>query len=157
MSKHPKAAVSGGEIAFDWRIGSPPAKVWASVSDAKEASQWLAPNIVLESHVGGRVVIDWGDDSKAEGQITRFEPGSVLEYTWKNEEFPEGSLVRWEVAPDGDGTRLKLTHSDLKGSDKSIRALAAGWHDFLDALLAHLGEQEHPNRHEELLKEYGAS
>lgn len=50
--------------------------------------------------------------------------------------------LRWELAPDGDGTLLTFTHTfaDRHGA----ASFAAGWHTCLAALHAHLDERPFP-------------
>ncbi len=52
--------------------------------------------------------------------VRRAEPPTLLEYTWGDD------LLRWELEPLGDGTRLTLRHT-LTERDM-VAMVAAGWH-----------------------------
>jgi len=42
------------------------------------------------------------------------------------------SVVRFELAPDGDGCRLTLTNTHVVGAD--LASVGAGWHTHLEGL-----------------------
>jgi uncharacterized protein YndB with AHSA1/START domain len=158
VTAYPAGNIEDGVISFDWTLSSPLSSLWRALTDNEALSRWLAPHVTLELRLGGRVVIDWGSDGSAEGEVTQLKPEYLLEYTWGGSQWPETSTVRWEIQPRGQDARLLLTHQGLAvgTDDKRIKELAAGWHDFLDSLLAELGEKPNPDRYEELLKEYTA-
>lgn len=154
MTEYPAARIQDGTISFAWTLVSSPGRVWQALTETESLSRWLAPHVVMELRTGGRTVLDWGSDGIAEGEVTRIEPEHLLEYSWGGSQWPETSVVRWEVESSGQGTRLLLTHRGLTGPDKRIKELAAGWHDFLDGLLDELGEKPGPGRYKELVREY---
>jgi uncharacterized protein YndB with AHSA1/START domain len=143
-------------ISFDWTLDSPAAQVWSALTEPEILSRWLAPRVVLEARLGGSLLLDWGADGSAEGIVTGIVPGHELEYSWGGAEWPETSTVRWELRQSGDGVQLKLTHRGLTGPDTRVRELAAGWHDFLNELLAELGEPGDHTPYAKLVEEYVA-
>jgi Activator of Hsp90 ATPase homolog 1-like protein len=52
--------------------------------------------------------------------VTRAEAPSLLEYSWGSDN------LRWELAAEGDGTRLTLRHA-VEDEDW-VPKVAAGWH-----------------------------
>ena len=48
-------------------------------------------------------------DIETVGRVLRLEPPHLLEHSWFDNQ-PPGSIVRWSLAPDGDGCLLTLTH-----------------------------------------------
>ncbi len=71
----------------------------------------------LELHEPSRLVFTWGWEDPAEAV------------------GPGGSLVEVELAPDGDGTRLRLRHSGLP-DDAEVAGHGEGWDYFLARLVA---------------------
>lgn len=68
----------------------------------------------------------------ANDTVLRVERPVLFEHTFGGD---PGSIARWELRRDGDGTRLTLTHTEPPGFDvaNGPRDLA-GWHTLLDLL-----------------------
>ncbi|MGW4393766.1 SRPBCC domain-containing protein [Amycolatopsis nivea] len=82
------------------------------------------------------------------GRILAYEADRLLEMTWLNEAGTHGveTVLRVEIAPRGDGSRLRLTHAGFR-DEKTSAEHGEAWEfllrDRLDPLLArsHKGEQ----------------
>ena len=61
------------------------------------------------------------------------EPPRLLAISW-NEGGAAPSEVTFELTPQGDTTRLVLTHSRL-ASRKGMLSVASGWHAHVDVLI----------------------
>lgn len=131
--------VGGDTLKLERRLPGPIDRVWAYLTDPKLFSTWFCDGH-LSNAVGGDVNFEIG----AHGKITIFDPPHVLEYTWNEPELSRGplldSIVRWELAEDGDMVRLTLTHSRL--SEAEILPHSAGWHTFVERLGACLDGRE---------------
>ena len=111
----------------------PPPKVWEALTDPAQLSQWApfeadrtlaSPGTVRLTTVGAP------GSQVSESTVKRAEPPRLLEYTWG------GNDLRWELEPQGTGTRLTLWHAIDR---RYVSWGAAGWHiclDVLDRLLA---------------------
>ena len=78
-----------------------------------------------------------GEGPSVDGQMIRYDPPSVLEFRWGNDE-----TLRFDLRPDGEGTTLTFVNTfDEVG--KAARD-AAGWHSCLDLLGHHLAGQQAP-------------
>ena len=123
----------GGTLIFVRRLPGPIERIWSYLTDPTFLINWFSGGAVAD-YVGGDVRFDMG----ATGRVTVFEPPRVLEYTWNELVRSQGaivdSLVRWELAEEGNGVRLTLTHSRL--SKKEALLHGAGWHAFLHRLSA---------------------
>jgi len=65
-------------------------------------------------------------------KITKVEPGKLLQYSWRYQDYPGNSFVTWELFSEGDKTRLKLTHEGLEtfptdNKDFARSSFEAGW------------------------------
>jgi uncharacterized protein YndB with AHSA1/START domain len=98
---------AGPRLRFARRLPHPPAKVWRALTEPEELAHWFP---------GGAI----------EGEIVEREEERVLEFRWGSDR------VRFELEPDGDGTRLVLLDT-LEALGKAARD-GAGWHVCLDEL-----------------------
>jgi uncharacterized protein YndB with AHSA1/START domain len=139
-------------VRFERTFDAPVATVWRALTDPAELAGWLAEG-TIELRVGGEVVLHF-DDGEARGTVTELDPGAVLAYSWR-EGDDHASHVRFQLDPDGDGTRLTLVHTRLPAS--STPGFGAGWHlhlELLDALTTAAPVDWSWERFHELRKEY---
>jgi uncharacterized protein YndB with AHSA1/START domain len=125
------------------------ARLWAAVTDPELLEGWLGgPVHDLEQKEGGNVeiLINPKGPATVHGKVLRYEPPKVIELSWDvpswvnaaGQKIPDffGTVMRWEVQPDGDGSNLMLTHSLLVEHDWHVHAMLGAWHLHLDALPA---------------------
>jgi uncharacterized protein YndB with AHSA1/START domain len=80
-------------------------------------------------------------------RVTEVIPGRKLAYSWRYENIPGITHVSFELFPEGDKTRLRLTHEGLEnlahaGPDFVRTNYEGGWTSILDkGLASYLGEQ----------------
>ncbi|GAA3937675.1 SRPBCC family protein [Actinoplanes auranticolor] len=101
----------------------PPEKVWAALTDPERLSQWAPFEATRDlSRTGATTLtmVDGPDRTDTPANVLRAEAPTLLEYTW------EQDLLRWELAPEGDGTRLTLRHTFADRGEAP--SYAAGWH-----------------------------
>ncbi|MEO8368444.1 MAG: SRPBCC family protein [Candidatus Solibacter sp.] len=110
-----------------------PALVWQALTEPGQLSQW-APFEADRSLDGVGPVklstVGTPQPQVSETTVKRAEPPRILEYGWG------GGDLRWELEPQGSGTRLTLWHNIDR---RYIAWGAAGWHicfDVLERLLA---------------------
>ncbi|HEX9116122.1 MAG TPA: formyltransferase family protein, partial [Anaerolineae bacterium] len=121
--------------------------VWAALTEPAQLAAWFGP-VTLEPRAGGTIVVEAGPASvpvavrRSVGQILAWEPPRLLEYEWR-QAIIEASTLRYELAPDGDGTLLRLTHRWL--SLPSAKGFIPGQHANLDRLAAHLAGEPIPD------------
>ncbi|HTW79173.1 MAG TPA: SRPBCC family protein [Terracidiphilus sp.] len=100
-----------------------PEKVWQALTDPVQLREW-APfeadgNL---GRVGARVKLTWvGTANVSETRVAQADAPRVLEL----------SDMRWELEPEGSGTRLTLWHNIDR---RFVSWGAAGWHISLDVL-----------------------
>jgi len=121
------------ELVFERRIAKPIEKVWAALTVPERIADWLA-NAEVDLRLGGRFALHWTDteeEHRMAGAIVELDPPRLIAWTWPHEQHPH-SVVRWELAPDGDGCVLKLTQTQL--TKPPLLDVAAGWHTHLECL-----------------------
>jgi uncharacterized protein YndB with AHSA1/START domain len=79
-------------IKLTRRLLCPPGEVWAAMTEPESLRRWLGD---IDLHV------------------RELEPERVLELDWRYGD-EEPSVVRFELAPDGDGTVLVLDHRQIE-------------------------------------------
>ena len=148
----PATIADRSSLRFVRHLPGPIDRVWAYLTDPKFLATWLSDGVV-EPRVGGEMRFEMG----ATGRVTAYEPPHLLEYTWNEEDASYGpvadAVVRWELAQDGSGVRLTLTHTRLP--DVEVLAHGAGWHAFLQVLSARLEGRE-PEPFADLFARYKA-
>jgi uncharacterized protein YndB with AHSA1/START domain len=110
---------------FVRRLAHPPERVWTALTEPEQLRVWapFVPDRSLVRPGEARLtMLDGATESgdPAPGSVTRADAPSLLEYRWDED------LLRWELAPDGDGTLLTLRHTI---ADRDwLPKVAAGWH-----------------------------
>lgn len=132
-------------IVCEIQIAAPPERIFQALIDPKQVMQWWTggecqiESFSLDPRRGGR----WAYDTKQtsivvndvskfhlDGEVLEFEPPRLLAYTWisnAHEDKTVRTVVRWELTPEGKGTRLKVTHSGLSQLPVSRKSYAGGW------------------------------
>jgi uncharacterized protein YndB with AHSA1/START domain len=163
MTEHPPGTITlDGDVAtltFERWLPFPVEAVWAALTEPGERKSWFGET-TLEPRTGGTIEM-MPEDPPAEpdakrmtGRILVWEPPRVLEHEWR-QRIVDDSVVRYELTPEGEGTRLVFTHRGL--SERNALGFAPGSHAFFDRLEAHLAGEEIPNwsaRYTELAPAY---
>jgi len=129
-------------------------EVWAFLTESEKRGRWLASGD-MELREGGGVTLRFmhADLSSVvepvpdaykpyeggvttQGIITRCEPPRLLAFTWGGSPG-QPSEVTFELSPQGQETRLVLTHRKLSSRDGMVD-VAGGWHVHLGVLEARL-------------------
>ncbi len=119
------------QIRFERDLDASPDRVWAALTDPAELEQWFG-RAEIDLREGGTATYFQGDEAFSTGEITELDAGRVLEHT-----SDVHGLMRWELEPDGAGTRLVFLATTEMGDEWLTRTLS-GWHAILDQLAAGL-------------------
>jgi uncharacterized protein YndB with AHSA1/START domain len=111
------------KLIFVRSLRHPPERVWSALTDPAQQREWSP--FVSDRDLGsvGEVVltmVDGDSEQRLPSMVLRVEPPKMLEHTWDTD------LLRWELVPEGVGTRLTLSHSLTERS--WVPKVAAGWH-----------------------------
>lgn len=129
----------GPEFDLSRPIGHSVEKVWAAITTPERIAHWMGVEWLGDPgplKAGAAFDYRFGDTGmESRGRVLTFEPPRVFEHSWF-ENLAPGQVVRWELAPQGDGCRLTLTHRF--GAPDDAPRTAAGWTVLLDRLAADL-------------------
>jgi uncharacterized protein YndB with AHSA1/START domain len=132
-------------VVSEIHIAAPPERVFQALIDPKQVMNWWTndqcaiDSFTMEPRKGGR----WTYDTKqstinvngvskfhCDGEVLEYDPPRLLAYSWIanwHEDKSQRTVVRWELAPAGGGTRVKVTHSGLANLPASRKDYSGGW------------------------------
>jgi uncharacterized protein YndB with AHSA1/START domain len=110
-------------LTFVRDLHQPPEKVWRALTEPAHLREWspyTADRDLGSPGTATLTMIDGEHRVDLPAEVLRAERPTLLEYSWGTD------LVRWELDPVADGTRLTLRHT-LADRDWAAK-VAAGWH-----------------------------
>jgi uncharacterized protein YndB with AHSA1/START domain len=119
-------------------IAAPPETVSGFFTDPAKMRRWFGLSHELEARPGGTFRVDVNNGSVASGCFSEVAPGRriVFSFGWEKgglSAYPPGStVVEIELRPEGNGTRLTLTHRGVSG--EGLERHRYGWSHYLARL-----------------------
>src|SRR5262245_12370934 len=101
------------ERVFD----APSEKVWKAITNVDEMRNWYFDLADFKPQVGFDFKFSGGPPEKQYVHlctVTHVIPKKKLSYSWSYEDYPGNSEVTFELFPEGEKTRVKLTHEGLE-------------------------------------------
>lgn len=140
-------------VTVERTYDAPVEKVWRALTDVTQMKQWYFPQITaFEPKVGfeTRVDVEWeGNVYIHFWKVTEAIPNKKIAYSWRYPDIPGDSVVSFELFPEGNKTRLVLTHTglasfqlDKKRPDYTSGNTFGGWSHFRDELGNFLAKQQ---------------
>jgi uncharacterized protein YndB with AHSA1/START domain len=126
-------------LVFVRELGHPPERVWAALTEPGELAGWspfTADRDLAAPGPATLTMIDGDTSMDLPAEVTRVEPPALLEYRWGDD------VLRWELSPTADGTRLTLRHT--VGDEDMLAKAAAGWDLCLDVADRRLAGEDAP-------------
>jgi uncharacterized protein YndB with AHSA1/START domain len=119
-------------VRLERYLPDPPAVVWQAITDRAQLKEWFPCDVVVEGgrwEAGAAITFPFPPeviDVTLTGTVLAVDEPKLLSFTWG-----EAETLRFELYPEGDGTRLLLI-DQLEASWAARNA--AGWEDCLDRL-----------------------
>jgi uncharacterized protein YndB with AHSA1/START domain len=135
------------EVVRELIIAARPETVWEFLVDADKARRWMGVDAAFEPRAGGLYRVEVVPGTIARGSFVEIDPPRRVVFTWGWEAMASGeaydvppgsSTIEIVLEPDGDGTRLRFTHSGLPTAESAARH-AHGWDHFLPRLVEAAG------------------
>jgi uncharacterized protein YndB with AHSA1/START domain len=140
-------------VAAEIYIAAPPQRVFQALTQSNELLLWWGDDKYhtdlweMDARPGGQwhyrtkgcdgTAIKGTTDFKADGEILEIDPPRLLVYTWIADWHADPkrkTVVRWELTPSGDGTKVKVTHCGLAEETESRKGYGGGWTHVLELL-----------------------
>src|SRR3954453_8741915 len=105
MTRTLEQPAAGPRLRFERHLPHAPEKVWRAITDPEHLKAWFPDTIVVEEwSVGAPLRFEPAPEMAEpfDGEVLAFEPPRMLALRWGTD------TLRFEVEPDGDGTRLTL-------------------------------------------------
>ena len=96
---------------------APLTKVWKAITDKDQMKEWYFDLPAFKPEAGFSFEFEAGKEEKKYRHvciITEVIPEKKLAYSWKYAGYKGDSLVTFELFPEGQSTRLRLTHYGLQ-------------------------------------------
>jgi uncharacterized protein YndB with AHSA1/START domain len=139
----------GNAVVSEIEIAAPPARVFQALTQPDQLMRWWRNEVCtpelweVDARPGGRwrckqksttMTINGRSEFEIAGEIVEIEPPRLLVYTWTAtwDQQPSSSVVRWELTPNGKGTKVKVTHSGL--APELAKDYSGGWPDVVGRL-----------------------
>jgi uncharacterized protein YndB with AHSA1/START domain len=118
-------------VRLERHLADPPDVVWRALTEREQLRAWFPCDVIVSGgrwEVGAAITFPFRSevmDLTLTGEVLEVDEPSVLAFTWGED------TLRFELSPEGDGTRLVLI--DELPADAAARN-AAGWEQCLDRL-----------------------
>jgi uncharacterized protein YndB with AHSA1/START domain len=121
-------------VVVERTFNAPVARVWKALTDVSEMRQWYFDLKEFKSEVGFEfefVVEHEGNRYHHLCRVTEVIPQKKIAYSWRYKGESGDSLVTFELFPDDDKTRVKVTHTGIETFPKTPayerKNFEAGW------------------------------
>jgi uncharacterized protein YndB with AHSA1/START domain len=109
-------------VVIERTFNAPVARVWKALTDVDQMRIWYFDLKEFKPEVGFEfafVVEHEGNRYDHRCRVAEVILQKKIAYTWRFEGHEGNSLVTFELSPDGDKTRLKLTHKGIETFPKT--------------------------------------
>lgn len=148
--------VSDDTVRIERLLDAPVDRVWAFLIEPEKRAAWFASGEV-EAMPGGRMVCVFDHNSlspepgtvpdayksaighRSELTVIAIDPPRMLSHDWG-----DGSIVTFLLEPEGEATRLTLTHSRL-ADRAAMKNVSGGWTSHLTVLALVVTGRTPPN------------
>ncbi|MGI9609231.1 MAG: SRPBCC family protein [Acidimicrobiia bacterium] len=123
-------------ILVERHVQAPPSAVYEYLVDPTLVATWFGESCSLDGTPGGDFAMLSPNGMTASGEVVEVVDGRKISFTWGwngHPGVPPGStLVEIELIADGEGTLVRLTHSELDLDEQPIHR--TGWVHYLARL-----------------------
>ena len=128
----------GDDLVVERHVSVPPEKVFTYFADADKWTAWQGVEAEIELVSGGIWRVNVTGAGFASGRVVEVVENERVVFTWGWEQGPPvaagSTTVAIELVPDGDGTLIRLTHSNLPPDQIEIHR--HGWKHYIPRLAA---------------------
>jgi len=126
-------------VIIEKTFNAKPARVWKAITDLHDMKQWYFDIPEFEAEIGFDFQFIAGSETKKFlhiCKITEIINGKKITYSWRYDGYAGNSFVTFELFPEGNKTKLRLTHEDLEtfpsdNPDLAKENFVAGWNQII--------------------------
>ena len=114
--------VNAEAVVVERTLDASVARVWKALTDVDQMRQWYFDLKEFKPEIGCEfefLVEHEGNNYYHLCKVSEVIPQKKIAYTWRYKGAPGNSLVTFELFPEDDKTRLKLTHSGIETFPKT--------------------------------------
>ncbi|MEJ7735949.1 MAG: SRPBCC domain-containing protein [Chitinophagaceae bacterium] len=127
------------QFTIERTFNAPVEKVWKAITDKDQMKLWYFDIADFKAESGFEFKFEAKSEDKSYlhlCKITEVIPGEKPSYSWRYEGYEGNSFVSFELFPEGDQTRLLLTHDGLETfpadvPDFARECFATGWTEII--------------------------
>ncbi len=96
---------------------APVEKIWKAITDKDQMKEWYFDLSAFKPEVGFEFQFTGGNEDKTFLHLCKITDVVIekkLRYSWRYEGYEGISFVTFELFPDGNKTKLRLTHEGLE-------------------------------------------
>ncbi len=134
------AALEVSPFTIERVFNAPAEKIWHALTNKDQMKQWyfdlpdFRPTVGFAFSFTGKG--NTGETYNHLCRVTEVVPGKKISYSWQYEGLEGYSLLSFELFPEGESTKLKLTHRGLgsfavNGPDFAKESFAGGWTELI--------------------------
>lgn len=124
-----------GTIRLERVYTQAPSKVWRALTEPELVARWWAPGDI-RAEVGHRFNMDMGKWGQQPCEVLVVEPERRFSYRFAEPTL--NTIITWELAPEGSGTRLTLIHEgfdlDSPLGRSAYEGMKPGWPGILERI-----------------------
>jgi uncharacterized protein YndB with AHSA1/START domain len=98
-------------VERDTLLEASPEEVWEALTDEDRLEEWLAPEVELDSTVGGEIAVREGEDERA-GTVETVEEHERFAFTWSRPGEGE-SFVEFTIEALPGGSRVTVVETPI--------------------------------------------
>src|SRR5688572_10023810 len=136
-------------LIIERTYNAPADKVWQAITNKDQMRQWYFDLADFKAEPGFEFQFEGGPDDRKylhKCRVTEVVAGKKLQYSWRYEGYEGNSFVTFELFPEGNKTRVKLTHEGLEtfppNPDFAKKNFLQGWTDIIGTSLKEFLEKQ---------------
>ena len=109
-------------IVIERIFNAPVTRVWRALTDVEQMREWYFDLKEFKPQIGFEfefIVEHEGNSYHHLCRVTEVIPEKKIAYTWRYKGEPGDSLVTFDLSPEGNKKRLKLTHTGIETFPKT--------------------------------------
>ena len=126
-------------IVVERTFNVPVANVWQAITSKDQMKEWYFDLKKFKAKPGFEFQFEGGPDDRSYlhlCKITEVIPERKLKYSWRYDGYEGVSFVTFQLFPEGNKSRLRLTHDGLEtfpanNKDFARENFEAGWTDII--------------------------